>query len=59
MAPTQIQRVEQLEQDFVGLHASMNEVMLNQQTMGEKLSSNDAAEGGTTEVYGRDEGVIV
>ena len=53
MAPTQMQRVEQLEQDFAGLHATLNEVMMNQQTMGEKLSRGNELVGSA---FGRADG---
>lgn len=35
----QLQRLNQLEQDFVGLHSVLTEVMTYHQTMGEKLSN--------------------
>ncbi|KMT11943.1 hypothetical protein BVRB_5g099070 [Beta vulgaris subsp. vulgaris] len=37
MAPTQQQRLEQLEQDFNGLHAAFTEMLNNQQGLGERL----------------------
>lgn len=37
MAPTQQQRLEQLEQDFAGLHSTLTEVMRNHQGLGERL----------------------